>query len=351
MEYVGTGNRNFYDRCYFGAHDRTGDVFLLTGLGVYPNLGVKDAYATIRRGDRQWSVRFSDALDDDRLHPRVGAYRIEVVEPLQRLRIVCDGDAHGLGFDLTWHGAFPATHEAQHVSRANRRLTIDASRFAQVGSWDGVIRVDGEELTVDPARWVGVRDRSWGLRPIGEPEPPGRFAGTHPGIWWVYSQLRFEDFAVVVMAQEDPDGHRTHNDAVRIWRDGRHEQLGWPEFDIAYRAGTRLPEHATMHLRSRGTPVTIEIEPLLAISLSIGAGYGSATDWKHGQWKGDDWAEGVVYDHTDPELQARFCMGNVDHACRAICDGAEGWGLFEHSTVGRHDPSGFADFASVAGQS
>ena len=41
-----TSDRNFYDRCYFNAHDRTGDIFLVTGLGVYPNLGVIDAYAT-----------------------------------------------------------------------------------------------------------------------------------------------------------------------------------------------------------------------------------------------------------------------------------------------------------------
>ena len=54
--YVGTSDRNFYDRCYFNAHDRTGNVFLITGLGVYPNLGVTDAYATVRIGDRQWAV-------------------------------------------------------------------------------------------------------------------------------------------------------------------------------------------------------------------------------------------------------------------------------------------------------
>ena len=102
MEYVGTGDRNFYDRCYFAGHDRTGDILLITGLGVYPNLGVTDAYATVRRGDRQWAVRFSDALGDDRLHQRVGPYRIEVIEPLRRIRLACDGDEHGIGFDLTW---------------------------------------------------------------------------------------------------------------------------------------------------------------------------------------------------------------------------------------------------------
>jgi hypothetical protein len=33
---------------------------------------------------------------------------------------------------------------------------------------------------------------------------------------------------------------------------------------------------------------------------------------------------------------------------RATIDGQEGWGLFELGTFGRHDPSGFADYGSVA---
>src|ERR687891_211889 len=107
LAYVASSDRNFYDRSYFNAHDRTGDVFLVTGLGVYPNLGVIDAYATVRRGDRQWAVRCSDAIDEDRMRQQIGPSRVEVLEPLRRLRLVCDADEHGVGFDLTWEGSFP----------------------------------------------------------------------------------------------------------------------------------------------------------------------------------------------------------------------------------------------------
>ncbi|MGB2921149.1 MAG: hypothetical protein WBC15_13740, partial [Mycobacterium sp.] len=46
-------------------------------------------------------------------------------------------------------------------------------------------------------------------------------------------------------------------------------------------------------------------------------------------------------------------FGVIDHVGRAVCrdaDGAEreGWGLFEHGALGRHDPSGFADWLTVA---
>ena len=40
--------------------------------------------------------------------------------------------------------------------------------------------------------------------------------------------------------------------------------------------------------------------------------------------------------------------GVIDRVGRATRDGAEGWGLFGHGTVGRHDPSGFADWDAVA---
>ena len=39
MAYPVSSDRNVYDRCYLNAHDRTGDVFAIAGLGVYPNLG------------------------------------------------------------------------------------------------------------------------------------------------------------------------------------------------------------------------------------------------------------------------------------------------------------------------
>ena len=120
LEYPLSSDPNVYDRCYFNAHDRTGEIFLITGLGVYPNLGVIDAYATVRRGDRQHAIHVSDALGTDRMAQRVGPYRIEVLEPLQSIRLVCDGDDHGVGFDLTWTGSFPAVEEAHHVVRRVR---------------------------------------------------------------------------------------------------------------------------------------------------------------------------------------------------------------------------------------
>lgn len=355
MRYAGTSDRNFYDRSYFFAHDRTGDVALVTGLGTYPNLGVIDAYATVRRRDRQITVRTSDALGADRMTQAVGPYRIEVVEPLRQLRLVCDADEHGLGFDLSWDASFPAVEEPSHVMRQNDRILLDAMRFTQVGTWSGTLRIEGEQLAVHPDRWVGARDRSWGIRPVGEAEPPGRGAAEpddRAGFWWTYVPLRFDDFALIVIAHEDGDGTRILSDARRVWpaESGRPpEQLGWPEFAVRYRPGTRHPEVATIELSERGgRRRTLEIETLGSVALSCGAGYPGDPDWSHGQWRGRGWVEGSVCDMNDPAVAARAPFSAIDHVCRAVYDGAEGWGLFEHATIGRHAPSGFADLTSLA---
>jgi hypothetical protein len=350
LAYVGTSDRNFYDRCYFNAHDRTGDLFLVTGLGYYPNLRVKDAYAAVRRGDIQRVVRCSDEIDDDRTNVSVGPYRIEVQEPLQKVRIVLEADEHGLAFDLTWDGSYRAIDEERHLLRQGTRAIIDTWRFAQLGTWSGVLRVDGEELTVDPDTWVGSRDRSWGIRPVGEGDPGGRPAyGDDYGFWWLYVPLRFEQFAIVIIAQEDGAGHRSLNDAVRIWKDGRVEQLGWPRVEISYASGARHPVAARLHLTERdGTPFVIDVEPSCAVPLHVGCGYGGDSEWLHGSWRGPKWIESAAYDFTDPAVAGRMPWGVVDHVARATAGDQVGFGLFEHGTIGRHAPSGFTDLGSVA---
>ena len=68
----------------------------------------------------------------------------------------------------------------------------------------------------------------------------------------------------------------------------------------------------------------------------------------HGKWMGRGWTEGVVHDWSDPALAAMTPFMLHDHVARVSLDGAEGWGLFEHGSIGRHDPTGFADGTSVA---
>lgn len=91
----------------------------------------------------------------------------------------------------------------------------------------------------------------------------------------------------------------------------------------------------------------MEVESRGFIPLHLGPGYGDP-DWSHGDWRGPDWSQRFDVDLTDPAVTPRIPFGNIDHVARATCNGAEGFGLFEHASIGRHDPSGFADIMSVA---
>ncbi len=354
MRHVATSDRNFYDRCYFNAHDRTGEVFFVTGLGVYPNLGVTDAFATVKVGNRQCTLRLSDALGDDRTSQRVGPYSIDVLTPLESIRVACGDNDHGISFDLTWRGSFPPVSEPVHLMRQEQRVILDASRFAQVGTWAGSIVVDGERMDVRPEEWLGTRDRSWGIRPVGEAEPPGRPSAEPAegfGFWWTYVPLLFDEFAILVIAQEDGDGTRTMSDALRVWPASAHrpvEQLGWPEFEVSYLPGTRIPRAASIGLRASRESISLEVEALGAVALNCGPGYGGDQSWTHGSWRGRGFAERTDADLTDPSVTSYMQFGVVDHVARAVIEGAEGWGMFEHGTFGRHAPSGFEDWGSVA---
>jgi hypothetical protein len=203
--------------------------------------------------------------------------------------------------------------------------------------------------------WIGTRDRSWGIRPIGEPEPAGRPDDPpFEGMWWLYVPMAFDDFGVVLIIQENQHGFRSLNDCTRIWKDGSVEQLGWPRVKIHYRSGTRIPTGATIEATAfDGGPVYFDVESKLPVPIHVGGGYGGDSDWLHGVWKGDNFTERLTYDMTDPAIVGRAGFGVIDHVGRAVCrdaDGVEreGWGLFEHGALGRHDPSGFADWLTVA---
>jgi hypothetical protein len=334
LRHVPASDRNFYDRCYYNAHDRTGDIFLITGGGVYPNLGVVDAYATVRRGDTQWSVRCSDAMDERPLDLEVGPYRVEVIEPLKELRLICDADEQGIGFDLRWHGSHPAVMEQAHLMRKGTRAILDASRFAQLGSWEGVLRVDGEEITVDPDTWVGSRDRSWGIRPVGEAEAPGNLVDKPAAPFrWLYAPFRMEDHALVFICQERGDGSRVLEEAVRLWPNGGVDHLGRPEHDLQWNAAGPglfgIVEKGTIRLGD----LEVTVEPVLPVHIGVGTGYGFDGDgWKHGAYQGELEVQGKVFDlGTDEGRGAMF--GIVDSVARFEVDGQTGWGLFEHLHV------------------
>ena len=216
---VATSDRNFYDRYYFNLHGSSDELFLVMGMGQYPNLGVQDAFAVVRRGDRHRVVRASRELDD-RMDLSVGPFRIEVLEPLHRLRFVLEPNEHGVSFDLVWEGSIPAFEEPRQYIRKYGRVLFDTVRFAQTGTWEGTLVVGDETFSITRDRWKGTRDRSWGVRPVGEPEPAGIRGdeGQMTGMW-NYSPMQFDDHSILYILNETDTGERPLEEAVRVWKD------------------------------------------------------------------------------------------------------------------------------------
>ena len=343
MRHTGTSDRNFYDRYYFSAFPVSGESMLIVGVGQYPNLGVMDAFALFRHGTKHRVVRASRELGADRMDTRVGPIRVEVIEGLRRLRVVLDETEHGLSFDLTWDGSIPPQVEPQHHIRWQERLMFDSKRVAQTGRWTGSITLDGQSFDVAPDQWWGARDRSWGIRPVGDPEPSGIQARNSITFYWLYTPVQFDDHSILCIIQEDAEGRRVLEEATRVWASGETEYLGRPEYRPVYPPGTRDVQTAVISFAPPGgQPFDLRATPLLPVHMMVGTGYGLEADWRHGKYHGPDLVvQGVALDLTDPDDAERM-WGMVDAAGRFEYEGdgeqagQVGYGLFEYWALGDH---------------
>ncbi|MER3452146.1 MAG: hypothetical protein C4344_00080 [Acidimicrobiia bacterium] len=346
VRHVGTSDRNFYDRYYFNCFDLSGTTMVVMGMGQYPNLGTQDAFILVVRDGMHRVVRASREMPPDRMDTTVGPFRIEVPEPLRRLRFLLEPNEHGIAADLTWEAASPPVLEPRHLRREVGRVTFDTQRFAQTGGWRGTLTVGGEVLSVVPEQWWGTRDRSWGVRPVGEPEPAGIRATRPSNFFWLYCPVRFADFSVVYIVQEEPDGRRVIEDATRVWHDPARgtEWLGRPDHELRFRPGTRTVVGATLCFD--GGPA-MEVTPLVPAAIAVGTGYGLDADWRHGMYQGPLVVQGRAWSLDDPFVQAGM-FAVVDNAARFQLDGSEGYGLFEVAVVGPHGRYGFTGWDDMA---
>jgi hypothetical protein len=348
MRHPATSDRNFYDRYYFNCHAGTDELMLIIGLGQYPNLGVTDAFALARHGDTHRVVRASRELGADRMDTRVGPFRVEVIEGLKTLRVVLEPNPHELEFDLTWEGVIPAQVEPRHYLRWQDRVIFNSVRLAQTGRWTGHLRSGPDEFIITPDRWRGSRDRSWGIRPVGESEPPGIQARNAAQFYWMYAPMQFDEFSILTIIQEDGAGHRVLEEAVRVWPEAAArppQHLGRPEYAPQYAPGTREVETATITFSPPGaSAIEIRLAPVHPVSLMVGTGYGLEPEWRHGMYQGPELAvQGVCYDVSVPEDRARM-WGMVDSVAVFECTEngrtVTGSGLFEYWALGEHAPSG-----------
>jgi hypothetical protein len=355
IDRVHTSDRNFYDRYYFNMHSSSDELFVIMGLGQYPNLGVTDAFITVSIGTEQHTVRASRELGHNRLDTRVGPLGVEVLEGLRRLRVRCDDNEWGVHADLTFTGTVDALEEPPTFVRQYGRVIQDVSRYAQVGVWEGTLEVAGRTFPVTPDRWKGARDRSWGVRPVGEREAPGirsRQARDGYGFRHDWLPMQFDDHMIKIQIDQDADGHRSVEESMRVWNTDTGkgiEHLGRPEVDIEYLSGTREMKRATVRTTAPdGMPITITNTPLRTLYLAAGSGYVPDAEWGHGYYKGELVVQGVRHELSDPAERRKYAILN-ETLCRFETDsGLVGYGMHENLFHGIHRPTGFLSPAQVA---
>ncbi len=351
IRHVATSDRNFYDRYYFNLHGSSDEVFAIFGLGQYPNLGTTDAYCAVTCGESHRIIRASAELED-RADISVGPIRIEIIEPLKKLRFVIEPNEHGIEMDVVWEASIPAHEEPRQYLRRKGKVVFDTQRFAQTGHWSGTLTSGDKTFEVTADRWRGCRDRSWGVRPVGEKEPDGIRADIPTmGGMWNYFPMQFDDHAVLYMCHQENDGERPLEEAVRIWADPEKptEWLGKPEWAHTTIPGTRLLSASTITFED--TKTVISAKPLLTNFVSIGTGYGIDADWRHGMYQGELVVQGI--DTTVEEIKGLGQYGVVDAVGEFTYEGPDtfagkvGYGLYETGFFGAFDALGLADRGMV----
>jgi hypothetical protein len=357
IAHAASTDRNVYDRYWFNGYADDGEFYFGIGLGYYPNRGIMDCGFSLVIGGEQYAFHGSRRAGKEPTDCTVGPFKIDVVEPMRIIRVTLDENETGISCDLLFEARTACVEEGRQTFRNERHAIMDATRFAQFGRWSGHVGYDGKRLEIDRRRVLGTKDRSWGLRPIGEPEVGGAPIASVPQFYFLWAPIHWDDHCTHFGVFENSDGFRWHQDAAIVPAyDTPAEIPGVMDDDIRYwsRAegkvtyvpGSRRAASADIALiSSSGERRDIELEALLCFRMR-GIGY-MHPEWGHGLWKGDLAIGGESWrcDDVDPLAMENL---HIQQVVRARSEGREGVGVLEQLCIGTHEPSGFTEFLDGA---
>lgn len=342
VAHTATADANHYDRYFFNGYSRGDDLYFGAAMGLYPNRHVADAAFCVVRGGRQTSVFRSQRAPLDRAQATLlGAVEVHVVEPLHVLRLVVDAPEHGLRAELTFESRSPAVEEGHFHLRAGVRTVFDYTRLTQFGTWSGWIELDGERIEVTPDDVWGSRDRSWGVRPIGESAPTGAPVGL-PQFFWLWAPVNFPSCSTHFDVNEFGDGRRWHETGTIVPVGREPEMMRTVDWRIEWRPGTRFADSFEYDLVAwDGSVSTVRLTPRYEFQMR-GIGYGHP-EFGHGYWKGESVTGGERL-----QLPVDTPLAREHVHVQALCDATlthpdgrveHGQGILEQLAFGPH-PSG-----------
>ncbi|CRZ14387.1 hypothetical protein [Mycolicibacterium neworleansense] len=343
---------NHYDRYWFNGHQRDAEFYFGAAMGHYPVRGIIDAAFSLVKDGVEHSIFASGAMPLDR-SATIGPFRIEVIEPLRTIRYVVDSNDHNIACDLTFRATTVAIEEPRQTRRTAEGVVLtDHTRLTQWGTWEGTISVDGEDIKVDAGSVPGTRDRSWGVRPVGEQVPMVRQPMPFQ-VFWLWAPLHFGDRFTHYAFHEHEDGRRWLETAQILdplpagvspsSRAGVREchDLG---YDLEWEPGRREIRRAHLWFTDPVEgEIHIEVEKLFTFRMR-GIGYWHPY-WGHGSHHGqfEIGRESIRLDEFEPTDFASIHLQNV---VKATMGERTGIGVVEQIAIGPHEPSrlkGFLD--------
>jgi hypothetical protein len=354
-----SSDRNVYDRYWFNGYADDGSFYFGIGMGLYPNRGILDCGFSIVRNGEQHAFHGSRRAPGDPSDTAVGPFRIEIEEPMRRVRVVLEPNETGIECDLTFLARTACVEEGRQTTRRDGRIFMDATRFAQFGRWQGEIRYAGQSLAIDPARTPGTKDRSWGLRPVGEPEAGGAPSRSLPQVFFLWAPIHWEDECTHYGLFDGADGIPWHQDGMIVPAYASPDQIPGVmdpgvqlmpslEHRIEYIPGTRRAARAEIALVGRdGRRIDMQLEPQICFRMK-GIGY-SHPEWGHGCWKGELAIGGESWkcDELDPMAFENQHIQQVVTATRSDREG-QGIGVLEQIAFGPHARYGFEELLDPA---
>jgi hypothetical protein len=318
-----TADQQAYERIWFTSQDRTGDLLVVCGMGIYPNLGTAEAFAIVNVRGRHTTVRAHRRLGTDRTDMAVGPLSFHVVAPFKEWRLRLDENEYGIAFDLAWRDTKRPVYRLLGAG-----VILDGRPFTGVAGYDGFGRQEGtvvahgETFTLTPETHLGTRDHHWGTRDgVGGPGPNPGHQHPHSGEWVEFDEVGiWGDHLLYNLGDPRPGSRTLRRRTHRLRFEPDTKLLLAGEIDLTFPGG----EKKTMTFERLGHQIAF-----LRCGMYGGPNGGTPdADLWHGMFVGDNVVTGETYDVTDPEVRARIC-GLDQHHARFELDGEVAYGIVE----------------------
>ena len=352
--HTASSDRFFYDRYWYNGHAQDGSFYFGVGMCRYANLGILDCSLSLAIDGHQYAFHGSRRAPQEPTDTSVGPFALQILEPMGRHRILIEPNETGIECDLVFTPRTACVEEGRQTLRNERHIVMDATRLDQFGFWSGWIRYDGRELKVDGRTTYGLKDRSWGIRPVGESFTGGAPLPEFQAVHFCWMPINWETECSLAGWFEDGTGHQWHTDqaflphytsmdaipgtsdpSARVWQ-------GEVEHQITMIPGTRRASSAviTMHDRS-GESMEVRLEPVLVHRMK-GLGY-QHPEWGHGKWHGELVIAGESFKDGDLDPLALENI-HVQQVVKATCGDKVGHGVLEQMHLGPSTKLGFEDW-------